>query len=160
MTNAGGEVIIADKWDKRRLAYEIKDRREGIYVLMYFRAEPAVATELNRVMRISEDCIRHIIVLDEGGQAETAKEKLFKLAVLEAAEEEEITEEETEETEAVSVEEESGEAVELGEVEAEEAQVDEMAEGSEPEPEAEAESGSEPAESEAETETAESREEE
>lgn len=158
VTNSGGEVIIADKWDKRRLAYEIKNRREGIYVLMYFKAEPAVASELDRVMRISEDCIRHIIVLDEGGQAETAREKLFKSVPVETAEEE-ISKEEMEETEDVSVEEEFQEAVESGDIEAE------TEEALEPAPEteeisAEAETDSEAAGSEGESEAAESNKEE
>ncbi len=57
----GGEVKAAGKWDKRRLAYEIKGRREGIYILMFFDGEPAVAKELDRVFRIADDVIRHII---------------------------------------------------------------------------------------------------
>lgn len=126
-------------------------------MLMYFRAEPSVATELDRVMRISEDCIRHIIVLDEGGQAETAKDKLFKLPVLEeeVQEEEEAGLEETEETEAADVEEvseEQEEAVEAGDAEAEESAAEEAIEepASDAEVEAAAETGSAESEGEAE----------
>ncbi|MCL5104681.1 MAG: 30S ribosomal protein S6 [Armatimonadetes bacterium] len=62
ITDQGGEVQGAGRWDKRRLAYEIKGRREGIYILMYFTGEPAVEKELGRVFRISDEVIRHIIV--------------------------------------------------------------------------------------------------
>jgi len=44
----GGEVSDVNKWEKRRLAYEVKGLREGIYILMVFKAESKVATELDR----------------------------------------------------------------------------------------------------------------
>lgn len=71
VTDQGGEVQAAGKWDRRRLAYEIKGRREGIYILMYFTGDTAVAEELDRVFRISDDCVRHIIVRVEPGQVDT-----------------------------------------------------------------------------------------
>jgi small subunit ribosomal protein S6 len=58
----GGEVEKAAKWDKRKLAYEIKGCKEGNYVLMNFDAGPKVPAELNRLMGISEDVIRHTIL--------------------------------------------------------------------------------------------------
>lgn len=62
----GGTVESAEKWDKRKLAYEIKGHREGNYVLMNFEAPPQLPAELNRLMRISDDIVRHtILVRDE-----------------------------------------------------------------------------------------------
>lgn len=61
ITDQGGEVQAAGRWDKRRLAYEVAGRREGIYILMYFTGEPSVADELDRVLRISNDSFRHLI---------------------------------------------------------------------------------------------------
>jgi len=58
----GGEIIKVDKWGKRKLAYEIdKKWREGFYILVHFNGEPAVASELDRVMKISDEIIRHLI---------------------------------------------------------------------------------------------------
>ncbi len=57
----GGTVESADKWDKRRLAYEIKGQKEGIYLLMKFTCPAEVPAELNRLMRISDDVVRHMI---------------------------------------------------------------------------------------------------
>jgi len=65
--NLGGEVVgEPEKWEKRRLAYEVKGRREGYYVVMKFNAKPEVAGELERAFKLSDDILRHIVVrLDE-----------------------------------------------------------------------------------------------
>jgi small subunit ribosomal protein S6 len=62
----GGNVEKAGKWDKRKLAYEIDGFKEGNYVLMHFDAPAALPQELNRLMRISDDVIRHRIYKTEG----------------------------------------------------------------------------------------------
>ncbi|MHB9038109.1 MAG: 30S ribosomal protein S6 [Armatimonadota bacterium] len=72
VTDQGGEVQAHAKWDKRRLAYEIKGRREGTYILMYFTGEPAVEKELDRVFRISDEIIRHIILRVEPERIDTS----------------------------------------------------------------------------------------
>jgi small subunit ribosomal protein S6 len=72
VADQGGEVQAHAKWDKRRLAYEIKGRREGIYILMYFTGESAVEKELGRVFRISDEVIRHIILRVEPERIDTS----------------------------------------------------------------------------------------
>lgn len=62
VTGGGGTVSNVDRWGKRRLAYEIAGYTEGIYVVMEFSAEPGVARELERVFRITDEVIRHLIV--------------------------------------------------------------------------------------------------
>jgi small subunit ribosomal protein S6 len=57
----GGTVEKAGKWDKRKLAYELNGFKEGNYVLMNFEAPAALPKELNRLMQISDDIIRHRI---------------------------------------------------------------------------------------------------
>jgi len=57
----GGTVEKAAKWDKRKLAYEIDGHKEGNYILMNFEAEAKVPAELGRLLRISDDVIRHRI---------------------------------------------------------------------------------------------------
>lgn len=57
--NNGGTVEKASKWDKRKLQYEINGYKEGNYILMLFEAGPKLPAELNRLMRISDDVIRH-----------------------------------------------------------------------------------------------------
>lgn len=66
IVKTGGTVVKTDKWGKRRLAYEIKDQIEGFYVLTTFQAANETAQELDRLMRIAEEVLRHLIVrLDE-----------------------------------------------------------------------------------------------
>jgi len=60
--NNGGAVEKVSEWGKRRLAYEVKKYREGIYIVINFKADAAVAKELERNFRISEDVIRYLIV--------------------------------------------------------------------------------------------------
>lgn len=60
--DAGGEVESINRWEKRRLAYEVKGLREGIYVLMNFKSDPNVESELNRRLKLGDDVLRHIIV--------------------------------------------------------------------------------------------------
>lgn len=62
ITARGGKVGDIQKWGRRRLAYEIDRHREGIYVFIPFAAEPGVSAEVERVLRLSEDVIRHMVV--------------------------------------------------------------------------------------------------
>lgn len=60
--SAGGEIVSVDNWGRRRLAYEINGKREGNYVTMRFKAEPAVAAELDRTLKIDDSVVRALIV--------------------------------------------------------------------------------------------------
>lgn len=60
--NNGGEITKHEVMGKRRLAYEIKKFRDGIYILVQFNATSAVVMELDRVMKISDEIIRYLII--------------------------------------------------------------------------------------------------
>jgi ribosomal protein S6 len=60
----GGEVTKTDVIGKRRLAYEINKLRDGYYVLVHFNATTEVVNELDRIMKISDEVIRSLIVRD------------------------------------------------------------------------------------------------
>jgi small subunit ribosomal protein S6 len=62
ITTSGGTVNKLDRWGKRRLAYEIKDLWEGFYCLILFSGEAAVVSELDRVLKITDDILRHMII--------------------------------------------------------------------------------------------------
>lgn len=64
ISNEGGEITKHDVMGKRRLAYEIKKFRDGIYVLVNFTAQPAVVAELERQLKISDEVIRHLVTTD------------------------------------------------------------------------------------------------
>jgi small subunit ribosomal protein S6 len=56
--NDGGSVDNVDIWGRRRLAYDIKKKSEGIYVVVNMTAEPATAQELDRQLNLSESVMR------------------------------------------------------------------------------------------------------
>lgn len=62
INNNGGNVEKTDVWGKKRLAYEIQDLAEGIYVLVTFAATPACIRELDRLMRIDDAILRFMII--------------------------------------------------------------------------------------------------
>ncbi len=61
----GGTVDNVDIWGKRRLAYEINKKSEGIYAVVDLHAEPAVAKELDRQLGLSESVIRTKLIRPE-----------------------------------------------------------------------------------------------
>jgi small subunit ribosomal protein S6 len=58
----GAERGHIDYWGKRRLAYEIKHKAEGYYVVAQARAEPQAMEELHRVLSLADEVIRHMVL--------------------------------------------------------------------------------------------------
>ena len=54
----GGTVEKVDIWGRRRLAYEIQKKTEGIYAVVDLTAEPAVVQELDRQLNLNEAILR------------------------------------------------------------------------------------------------------
>ena len=63
--NGGGTVENVDVWGKRKLAYEIEKVNEGFYTLVEFTADPELPRELERIFRITDGVMRHIVVRKE-----------------------------------------------------------------------------------------------
>ena len=61
LTREGSEVVDIQKWGKKRLAYEIKKRREGHYVYFRMNAEPKALTEIERHLKISESVLNSLV---------------------------------------------------------------------------------------------------
>lgn len=62
ITDNGGVVDNVDEWGKRKLAFEVDKLTEGDYTLIDFHTEPAMITELDRVLRIMDAVKRFMIV--------------------------------------------------------------------------------------------------
>ena len=58
----GAERGHVDWWGKRRLAYEIKHKSDGYYVVVQARAEPAAMDELHRTLSLADEVIRHMVL--------------------------------------------------------------------------------------------------
>ncbi|MBO9541168.1 30S ribosomal protein S6 [bacterium] len=65
ITKNGGSVEKTEKRGRKRLAYEVKDHRDGFYVLSNFNADTTSLVELERMFKLNEDVIRHIVVRAE-----------------------------------------------------------------------------------------------
>lgn len=59
----GGEVIEVQRWGKRRLAYEIHKKRDGIYTLVLYQGPGAVVRELERRLKLNESVMRTLTVM-------------------------------------------------------------------------------------------------
>ena len=59
----GGEVLEVQRWGKRRLAYEINKKRDGIYTLILHQSPGPLIKEVERRMSLNESYIRVLSVL-------------------------------------------------------------------------------------------------
>jgi small subunit ribosomal protein S6 len=62
---AGGSVEKVDVWGRRRLAFEINKKTEGIYAVIDLRATPEAVAELDRQMRLNEAILRTKVIRPE-----------------------------------------------------------------------------------------------
>ena len=58
ITKGGGSVDNTDIWGRRRLAYDINKKSEAIYAVLQITAEPAIVSEMDRLMSIDERIVR------------------------------------------------------------------------------------------------------
>ena len=65
ITSFDGTVDKVDEWGQKRLAYEIMKTREGYYIIVSFTSEVDAVNELNRLCKINEQMLRHMVVVDE-----------------------------------------------------------------------------------------------
>ena len=67
IARAGGEVVNIAKWDERRLAYAIKRKRRGLYVLSHWNGPPEAPAGIERACQLSEVVLRVLNLVDEDG---------------------------------------------------------------------------------------------
>jgi len=109
----GGAVLTYVPWCKKKLAYPIKKRNQGLYILMEFGGGPELVAELERNMRLDERVLKFITVKLED-RFDPDKEEAREIVTAPAFEEEE----ETVESEAGAIEEdEAGAEADLAEEE-------------------------------------------
>lgn len=65
LTSNGAEIIESKDWGKRRLAYEINDFKEGFYQIVRVNSTDQATNEFDRLAKINDDIIRHIVVREE-----------------------------------------------------------------------------------------------
>jgi small subunit ribosomal protein S6 len=62
LQSRGAELGYVDFWGKRRFAYRLKHRREGYYVVLQAKSEPAAMDELNRTLSLADEVLRHKVL--------------------------------------------------------------------------------------------------
>jgi small subunit ribosomal protein S6 len=62
ITEAGGQIVKAAPWGRRRLAYPIDRYREGSYHILHFDAPPESIVDMERTLLITEEVLRHLVV--------------------------------------------------------------------------------------------------
>ncbi|GAA5210336.1 MULTISPECIES: 30S ribosomal protein S6 [Microbacterium] len=75
ITTDGGTIENIDIWGKRRLAYEIQKKTEGIYAVVNFTATAATTQELDRQLNLDERIMRTKVLRAEEAIAMIASEK-------------------------------------------------------------------------------------
>ena len=68
----GGTWDGHEPWGRRRLAYEIAHKGEGVYHLLFFTAAPETLAEITRALKITDGVMRHLAVLRVKGGQRTA----------------------------------------------------------------------------------------
>ena len=58
----GGRITDVDYWGERKLAYEIHGFSSGVYVLLSFKGKQIVIRELDRVAKLTDEILRHMII--------------------------------------------------------------------------------------------------
>jgi len=64
--NLGGEIGKSSSWGKRRFAYPVQKQTEGFYAVLSFSLDPAQVSELERLIKLRTQVLRHLVIaLDE-----------------------------------------------------------------------------------------------
>jgi small subunit ribosomal protein S6 len=70
LEKAGAEIVTTKKWDDRKLAYEIKGKGRGTYILCYFRVDGGKIKEIENAVKLSEQIMRVLILNAENMTSE------------------------------------------------------------------------------------------
>ncbi len=62
----GSEITAVEHWGKRQLAYPIDRNENGYYVVVQFSTKPEALPEFERLLKLDEEVLRHLVVLSEG----------------------------------------------------------------------------------------------
>ena len=98
IAQASGEIVEVQRWGKRKLAYNIRKRRDGTYIHIKHKSPPELIGEMDRRFRLNEGVLRHLTVLavkespraaeEAGPTAEAAAAPVTAAPVAHAAHEE------------------------------------------------------------------------
>ncbi len=73
VTAAGGRVVKRDNWGKKRLAYRINKQDFAVYVYFEIELDPSKVRDLENIILLTEEVIRHILVTHEESKVRPVK---------------------------------------------------------------------------------------
>jgi small subunit ribosomal protein S6 len=59
---AGGEILVAEMWGRRKLSYEIKKQNKGFYVLLIFKAPSPSVKKLEDFYKVFDSVIKYMVI--------------------------------------------------------------------------------------------------
>jgi small subunit ribosomal protein S6 len=62
ITGQGGEVLKVDVWGRRKLSYEIKKQKKGLYVLLFYKAPSATIRKLEEFYRVFDSILKFMVI--------------------------------------------------------------------------------------------------
>jgi small subunit ribosomal protein S6 len=62
IVNTGGEVIKAESWGRRKLAYEIKKQNKGLYALLIYKAPPTTIRKVEEFYKVFDPVIKYMVI--------------------------------------------------------------------------------------------------
>ncbi len=81
MDSQGAYMVAAEEWGTKKLAYEVKRKKRGYYILLDYCAKGQTVHEMERVMRIDDRVLRYLTVqLSDNVDIETLKKQLAEEA--------------------------------------------------------------------------------
>jgi small subunit ribosomal protein S6 len=82
ITGEGGQITLREYWGKKRLAYEIKHNAYGYYGLLEFDLESPLLAKVDQTLRLSNDILRHQIVVKKSKtEEEIARAKVIRAKI-------------------------------------------------------------------------------
>ena len=67
----GAEITAVDHWGRRQLAYSVADQTSGYYVVTHFKAAAEALPEFERALKLDDEVLRYLVVVNEGELATT-----------------------------------------------------------------------------------------
>ena len=74
IADRGAEVLKVEEWGINTLAYEIKKKNKGYYLLLYLNGDVALVAEMERALRLMEEVLRYLTVKAEAGDTEALQQ--------------------------------------------------------------------------------------
>ena len=76
----GAEWIELEKWEERKLAYEINGETSACYLIGYFKADPAIVEKIERRVQLNETVLRQLIIIRDGADYDKIRDQRAKQA--------------------------------------------------------------------------------